>query len=167
MGLFDMFKGDSGEQMTPHLALAIALLYMISADGEIDNEEVGQLLSVLGGESSGNSIGVGANNRQLLEKAQRYARSNNVDKFLADAAPILTDAQKLCILTNLIDSSLADGQPEPEEQVLFDKILRGFGIDEHRFKPFFEVIALKNDRSVFVNQNHPFNQPDYQVKLST
>ena len=35
MGLFDMFKGDSGEKMTPHLAFATGLLYMMSADGEI------------------------------------------------------------------------------------------------------------------------------------
>jgi uncharacterized tellurite resistance protein B-like protein len=56
MGLFDMFKGDSGEKMTPHLAFATALLYMISADGEMDNEEIGHLLSVLGGEDQGNGV---------------------------------------------------------------------------------------------------------------
>ncbi|EIJ43480.1 tellurite resistance protein [Beggiatoa alba B18LD] len=166
MGLFDMFKGDSGAAMTPHLAFATALLYMISADGEIDNEEVGQLLAVLGGENSGGSIGVGANSRQLLESAQRYMRSHSIDDFLAEATPLLSDAQKMCILTNLIDSSLSDGQAEPQEQALFGKILQAFGISEARFTPFFEVIALKNDRSVFTNQSHPKNDPAYQVKLS-
>jgi hypothetical protein len=34
-----------------------------------------------------------------------------------------------------------------------------------RFRPFFEVIVLKNDRSVFTNDHHPKNQPGYQVKL--
>lgn len=68
MGLFDMFKGDTGAQMTPHLAFAASLLYMMSADGEMDNEEVGHLLSVLGGSNDGNgTIGVGANNRALLD----------------------------------------------------------------------------------------------------
>ena len=37
MGLFDMFKSDSGEKLTQHLALATSLLYMMSADGEIDH----------------------------------------------------------------------------------------------------------------------------------
>lgn len=167
MGLFDMFKGDSGEKMTPHLAFATALLYMMSADGEIDNEEIGHLLSVLGGEDQGNGvIGVGAQNQKLLDNAVKYRRKNSVESFLQEASPILSDAQKMCILVNLIDSSLADGTPEQEEQEIFAKFLQAFGISEERFKPFFEVMVLKNDRSVFTNQSHPKNQPGYQVKLS-
>lgn len=167
MGLFDMFKGDSGEKMTPHLAFATALLYMMSADGEIDNEEIGHLLSVLGGEDQGNGvIGVGAQNQKLLDNAVKYRRKNSVESFLQEASPILSDAQKMCILVNLIDSSLADGTPEQEEQEIFAKFLQAFGISEERFRPFFEVMVLKNDRSVFTNQSHPKNQPGYQVKLS-
>jgi hypothetical protein len=165
MGLFDMFKGDT-EEMTPHFALAASLLFMMGADGEYDNEEVGQLLSVLGGEDNGSgSIGVGANNKALLDRAVKYVRKNTVDAFLAEAAPILTDAQKLCILVNAIDSSLSDGQAEKEEQVMLGKMLTAFGISEERFKPFFEVIVLKNDRSVFTNKNHPKNKDGYEVKL--
>ena len=37
MGLFDMFRSDSGETMTPHLAFAISLIYCMGADGEMDN----------------------------------------------------------------------------------------------------------------------------------
>ena len=167
MGLFDMFKGDTGAQMTPHLAFATSLLYMMSADGEMDHEEVGHLLSVLGGSDDGRgNIGVGANNQALLDNALKYRRKNSVETFLTEATPLLSDAQKMCILVNLIDSSLADGQPEPEEQMMFGKFLQAFGVSEERFRPFFEVIALKNDRSVFVNQNHPSNQPGYQVRLS-
>lgn len=166
MGLFDLFKGDSGDKMTPHLAFAASLLYMMGADGEFDNEEVGHLLSVLGGESSGGTIGVGANNRALLESAQKYVRRNSLDTFINEAAPLLTDAQKMCILVNLVDSSLSDGQAEREEQVMFDKFLRGFGISEERFLPFFEVIVLKNDRAVFTVKEHPKNAPGFTVSLS-
>lgn len=167
MGLFDMFKSDSGDKMTPHLAFATSLIYMMSADGEIDHEEIGHLLSVLGGADQGNgTVGVGAQNQALLDSAVKYRRKNSVDTFLQEAAPLLSDAQKMCILVNLIDSSLVDGQPEPEEQVLFGKFLQAFGISEARFRPFFEIIVLKNDRTVFTNQNHPKNDPSYQVKLS-
>jgi hypothetical protein len=166
MGLFDIFKGDkSTEGMTPHFVFATSLLYMMQSDGEMDHEEVGQLLAVLGGEEQNGVIGVGANNRQLLDRALKYIRSNPIEKFLKEAAPVLTDAQKMCILINLVDSSLSDGQPEQEEQQLFAKFLDGFDISEERFTPFFEVIVLKNDRSVFLNQNHPKNQPGYQVSL--
>ncbi|MFD1956932.1 TerB family tellurite resistance protein [Paenibacillus thailandensis] len=166
MGLFDMFKGDRGtEGMTPHFAFAASLLYMMQSDGEMDNEEIGQLLAVLGGESRNGVIGVGANNRALLDRALKYVRSNSIDSFLREAAPTLTDAQKMCILVNLVDSSLADGEPERQEQELFAKFMNAFGVSEERFKPFFEVIVLKNDRSVFINQSHPKNQPGYEVSL--
>lgn len=167
MGLFDMFKSDAGEKMTPHLAFATSLLYMMSADGEIDHEEVGHLLSVLGGQDQGNgTVGVGAQNQALLDSAVKYRRKHSVANFIAEAAPLLSDAQKMCILLNLLDSSLADGQPEPEEQAMFGQFMAGFGITEERFRPFFEVVALKSDRTVFVNQAHPKNQAGYQVKLS-
>jgi uncharacterized tellurite resistance protein B-like protein len=167
MGLFDMFKSDSGDKMSPHLAFATSLLYMMSADGEIDHEEIGHLLSVLGGQDQGNgTIGVGAQNQALLDNAVKYRKKNSVETFLQEATPLLSDAQKMCILVNLIDSSLADGQPEPEEQALFGKFMQAFGINEARFRPFFEVIVLKSDRTVFTNQNHPNNKPGYQVKLA-
>ncbi|HHB93285.1 MAG TPA: TerB family tellurite resistance protein [Thioploca sp.] len=164
MGLFDMFSGDS-EEMTPHFIFATSLIYMIGADGKIENEEVGQLLAVLGGEESGGTIGVGANNRKLLERAYRYQQKNSAEKFLTEAAPLLTDAQKMCILTNILDSSLSDGDAALTEQELFGKFLQAFGISEERFQPFFDVIALKNDRSVFTNNNHPSNQPGHTVEL--
>jgi uncharacterized tellurite resistance protein B-like protein len=166
MGLFSMFKSDKGDQMTPHLAFAISLLYCMSADGEMDNEEVGHLLSVLGGESQGGTIGVGANNRALLDSAMRYVRSNRPDKFLAEATPLLTDAQRMCILMNMVDSALSDGQPEPEEQALIGQFQSAFGITDDRFKPFFDVIVLKHDRSIFLNQSHPMNAPGFQVSIN-
>ena len=166
MGLFDMFRNDTGAEMTPHLAFVISLLYMMSADGEIDKEEVGHLLSVIGGEENNGVIGVGAQNQALLDAALKYRRNNSVDTFLKTATPLLSDAQKMCILINLLDSSLSDGTPEPEEQALFGKFLNSFEITESRFRPFFEVIALKSDRTVFTNKNHRMNQPGFQVKLS-
>lgn len=165
MGLFDMFSGDS-EQMTPHLAFATSLIYMIGADGKVEHEEVGQLLAVLGGEESNGVIGVGANNQQLLDRAFKYQQKHSIEQFLSEATPLLSDAQKMCILTNILDSSLSDGQPAPSEQALFDKFLQAFGVSEERFKPFFEVIVLKNDRTVFTNTEHPFNQPEHRVQLS-
>jgi len=167
MGLFDMFAGDQGQQMTPHLAFATAIVYMMGADGEMDSEEVGFLLSVVGGKSAskGGPIGVGANNRALINKALDYVKRNPPEKFIAQVAPMLTDAQKMCILVNLIDCALADGQPEAEEQQLFGKFLQGFGVPMERFKPFFEVVALKRDSSVFTASNHPKNQWGYQVRL--
>jgi hypothetical protein len=100
-----------------------------------------------------------------LDRAFKYYQKTKVDTFLSEATPVLTDAQKMCMLTNLLDSSLSDGTAAPEEQELFNKFLQAFGISEERFKPFFDVIALKNDRAVFTKTDHPSNQPGYSVQL--
>jgi uncharacterized tellurite resistance protein B-like protein len=166
MGLFDMFKSDAGTEMTPHLAFATSLIYMIAADGKIENEEIGQLLAVLGGEKDASgTIGVGAQNEKLLRSAQRYVESHSVEDFLTEAPPLLTDTQRMCILTNLCDSLLSDGNADPTEQQMFYKFMQAFDVTEERFQPFFEVMMLKNDRSVFTNDSHPKNQPGYEVKL--
>jgi uncharacterized tellurite resistance protein B-like protein len=166
MGLFNMFKSDSGEKMTAHKAFACALIYCMGSDGEMDPEEVGHLLSVLGGSRDGDSIGVGANNKALLDSALKYVRKVQFETFLTEATPVLTPAQRLCVLTNMVDSAMSDGEAEQEEQVLIGKAQQAFGISDEQFRPFFEVIIMKNDRSVFTNPNHPHNQAGYQVKLS-
>jgi uncharacterized tellurite resistance protein B-like protein len=165
MGLFDRFKSDQGQKLTPHLAFATCLIYVMAADGEMDSEEVGHLLSVLGGAREGNAIGVGANNKALLDQAVRTARSKPIEQFLAEATPLLTDAQRMCILLNLIDSAMSDGEAEPEEQHLIGKIQQSFGITDERFAPFFDVLMAKNDRTIFVDADHPHNSPDYRVSL--
>ncbi|MCM3788197.1 TerB family tellurite resistance protein [Domibacillus indicus] len=169
MGLFDMFKGDSTKNdngMNPHFAFATSLLYMMGSDGEFDNEEIGQLLAVLGGKNKGGKVIVGGNNDDLMEKAIKYVQRNSIDQFLKEAAPVLSDAQKMCILVNLVDSSLSDGEAEREEQEMFGKFLSAFEISEERFTPFFEVIMLKNDRAVFLDQNHAKNKPGFEVELT-
>jgi uncharacterized tellurite resistance protein B-like protein len=167
MGLFDMFRSDKGTAMTPHKILAISMLYIMASDGEYDNEEVGQLLSVLGGEERNGVIYVGGNNSNLLDESVRYVKKNSVESFLSEVKSlnILSDAQKVYILCNMLDSSLSDGESESAEQKLFYKFMEAFGISEERLKPFFQVIYLKNDRSIFLNPNNPKNSPDYKVKL--
>ncbi len=157
MGLFDIFK-SSTEELTPPLAFACALLYMIAADGEIEPEEVGHLLTVLGGSRDGKGgIGVGQNNKELLDKALKYCRKSTPDAFIAAANPVLTEAQKYCILINLLDSLLSDGNADPAEQALFNKFLTGWGVSEESFEPAFKVIVTKNDKAVFSQKNHPKN----------
>jgi uncharacterized membrane protein YebE (DUF533 family) len=131
----------------------------------MDNEEIGHLLSVIGGATERGQIGVGANNRALLDQAIRIARTKPVDQFLAEVTPMLTDAQRMCILLNLVDSAMSDGEAEGEEQDLVAKFQRAFGISDERFVPFFEALHAKNDRSVFLNPDHPHNRDGYVVEI--
>ncbi|MCF8165025.1 MAG: TerB family tellurite resistance protein [Sulfuritalea sp.] len=135
MGLFDMFKGSPPE-LTPKLTLAVALLHMIHADGEVEAEEIGQVLQALG------------NDKALFENAGKYAKSNDVDAFLAESAKLLNDDQKLCVLLNLLDSLMADGVAAPQEQSLFSRFMSAYGVSEQTLQPYALGVSVKNNRKV-------------------
>lgn len=136
MGLFDVFKSEP-PKLNARLALPAGLLYMMASDGEIEAEEIGQLQSVVGGD------------QELVNTAIKYLRSVKYEQFLVDAAAILSEQQKMCVLINMADSLLSDGRAEQSEQIAFGKALAQFGITEDRFEPYFEAIAIKNNRSIF------------------
>ena len=79
MGLFDMFKSEP-PKLSPRMALAVGLLYMMASDGQIEQEEIGQLQSVVGGD------------RSLLETAVKYWRAVSFDQFLQAAPGVLMRA---------------------------------------------------------------------------
>jgi uncharacterized tellurite resistance protein B-like protein len=135
MGLFDMFKGSPPE-LTPKLTLAVALLHMIHADGEVEAEEIGQVLQALG------------NDKSLFDNAGKYAKSKDVDTFLAESAALLNAEQKLYVLLNLLDSLTADGVAAPEEQSLFSRFMSAYDINEQALQPYAMGISAKNNRKV-------------------
>ena len=136
MGLFDMFKSEP-LKLTPKLALAVSLVYMMAADGQMEQHEIGHLHSVVGSDDG------------LIETAVKYVRSVRLEQFLADAPAVLNSQQKLCLLINMADSLLSDGRAEQSEQQLFHRALSAFGMTEDSFRPYFETLAIKNNRSVF------------------
>lgn len=159
-------KAEVDTTITPHLAFVVSLLYMIASDGVIQNEEIGQLLAVLGGEEGPDGeMLVGDENEKLLRSAQAYVEEHSIEDFLEEASPMLLDVHKMAILTNICDSLLSDGKAESAEQALFNKFLIAFDVSEERFQPFFEVLILKNDRTVFSYKNHPKRREDYKVNL--
>jgi len=123
-------------ELTPHLALAVALLYMIASDGEIEDQESSQLQSVLGGD------------KEVLRYGLSYVQSVSIEQFLADVPEVLDQKDCLCILTNVCDSLLSDGHADDAELGLFYRMVTAFGLTEKTFEPYFKTIALKNDKTV-------------------
>jgi len=138
MGLFDMFKGGAPLELSPRRALAVSLVYVMAADGELAPEEAGHLISVLGRSAT----------RDELERCFRYARSTPPQQFVAEIAPKLNQQQKLCILLNMIDSAMADGVAEQAERDLIASFQQAFGFDDQTLEPYFRALVGKNDRSV-------------------
>lgn len=138
MGLFDMFKGGAPLEMTPRRALVVSLIYCMGSDGEIDPEEVGHLVSVLGRNAT----------REELDRCFKFARSTPPDNFLQETAPKLNEQQRLCILLNMMDSAMADGEAEQGERDLIARFQQAFGFDDAKLTPFFQALVAKNDRSI-------------------
>jgi uncharacterized tellurite resistance protein B-like protein len=135
MGIFDVFKGQA-PQLTPKIALAVSLLYITSADGVIEDEEIGVLLANLHGD------------KKLLQDAMDYGRLKKFDEFVSAAASLLTDSQKRCILLNLADALLSDGMAASQEKELFDRFLQAWGVAQESIQDELNVIIQKNDHSV-------------------
>ncbi len=136
--MFNMFKSQSPLDLTPRNCLVISLLYCMGSDGELDPEELGHLMSVLGRNTT----------RQQLDALLRYARSTPPQQFLAEATPRLRPDQRLCIVLNMIDSAMADGEAEPGEQRLIMEFSQSFGLSEADLTPHFRTLVAKNDRAV-------------------
>ncbi|MEH3147843.1 MAG: TerB family tellurite resistance protein [Methylobacterium frigidaeris] len=136
--MFNMFKSQNALDLTPRNCLAVSLIYCIGADGELDPEEITHLMSVLGRNAT----------RQQFEAAVRYTRSTQPAQFLAEAAPRLRPEQKLCIVLNMIDSAMADGEAEPAEQQLVMQFAQAFALSEADLTPHFRTLVAKNDRAV-------------------
>jgi uncharacterized membrane protein YebE (DUF533 family) len=137
--MFNLFKSQAPAfDLTPRNCLLGSLLYCMAADGEMDEEEIGHLLSVMGPTGT----------RELLNAALKYCRATPAEQFATAAAARLSPPQKLCILLNMIDSAMSDGEAEPQEQQLVMGFMQAWGITQAEMEPYFRTLAAKNDRAV-------------------
>jgi hypothetical protein len=109
---------------------------MMSVDGDIAKEEIGQINVALRG------------SKEALPAALKYVKQTKFPDFMSQVSPILNHQQKTCILINVADCMLSDGRIDRLEQDLFRRMLKGFGLTEENFKKHFNHLVLKNDRPV-------------------
>lgn len=134
MGLFDMF--GKGVQLTPKLAFACSMIYMVASDGEVSVEEQAYLIMKV-------------KDAETVNKAVKYIKGNSFEQFAKDANGVMNDEQKMCLMINLADLLLADGVADKNEQALFARLLDVFGIKEDAVQPYMATLALKNNTGVF------------------
>ena len=123
--------------LTPYLSMVASILYMMAADGELSEQECSQLQSVVGGDD------------QILRRAVQYVETHSIDTFLSDVPNTLEGDDQFCMLMNVCDSIMADGEMAKEEMILFSRMLNALGQSRETFKPYFQTISIKNKRSVF------------------
>ena len=135
-GFVGMSHGGS-VGLTPYLAMVASILYMMAADRELSEQECSQLQSVVGGDD------------QILHRAVQYVETHSIDHFLSEIPNALEGDDRLCMLMNVCDSIMADGEMAKAEMSLFSRMLNALGHSRETFKPYFQTISIKNKRSVF------------------
>ncbi len=130
--------------LSPHFIFSSAMIYMLTADGVVNDNEVRRLQSSID-EFKG-----------LYEASQKYTRVNRVESFFWDIHGKISNQQAVFILINLFDLLCTDGEIEEHEKELFNRFLSAFKYEENKFKPFSNLIKLKNKklRTTFKEENN-------------
>lgn len=139
MGLFDRLKGQSEIRLTPKAAMLLACISMIAADGDIDEDEVA-IVRRLDGPY------VTSDWEQALSAWKRIGNSTQCAELCAGA---LSNEQRKCVMANLVDIGMADGELAGAEKSLLERYMGLFELDHGFVERLVEIISIKNDRSAF------------------
>ena len=121
-------------ELNPYLILNISLLYMVAADGIIRDEELSILQSVTGADKS------------IINESLKYSQNIKLPDFFDIAPRYLNKKEKLCILLNILDLMLIDGNTAEEELDYFFKLQEVFGFTDELIKPYLSILKLKNNK---------------------
>jgi len=136
MGIFDKLTGKTAT-LTPKSALVLSAITVIAADGVIDEAELNDLAKIVRGD------------RKSIDVAMEVMRANKFPAVIDLVAATLDEKQKLATLAILCDLAMADGVLAGEEKAVLQLYMDKFGIPEAKLQPIVEVIAVKNDFSIF------------------
>jgi len=137
MGLFDKLMGRE-TKLTPKSAFVLAAMTLIAADGQIDEEEIFSLRRLVKGDL------------ESIKTAQKvWQGTPKIQELLPLIADALNSKQREVVIANLIDLAMADGILAKAEKELLGLYLQAFAISEATVKPMIDVVALKNNTSVF------------------
>jgi len=136
MGIFDKLTGKSAT-LTPKSALVLSAITVIAADGVIDEAEINDLAKIVRGD------------KKSIDTAMQVMKANGFPAVIDMVAAVLDEKQKLATLAILCDIAMADGVLAEAEKKILQMYMEKFGVSEATLKPIIEVIATKNDFSIF------------------
>jgi uncharacterized tellurite resistance protein B-like protein len=137
MGIFDKLMGTEDVKLTPKSALALAAMTIIGVDGVIDDDEIASLSRIVRGD------------QDSFDKAFKLYKDISFEKCVSLVSSILDQKQKIAVVAILLDIAMADGILAGAEKELMELYIESFQIPENILKSIVEIIALKNDFSIF------------------
>lgn len=138
MGIFDKLMGSKDIKLTSKGALALAAMTMIAIDGSIEDAEVDTLLRITRGDN------------QAFDSALKVYKDRPVADCVQLVSSTLVDQkQRIATIAILLDIAMTDGMLAGAEKDLTMAYINAFQVSEEIVKDIAEVVALKNDFSVF------------------
>lgn len=137
MGIFDKLAGVKEAQLTPKAALALAAMTIIGIDGAIEEEELDALKKIVRGD------GV------AFEQAYKVYKDRSIQECVQLVGKALDEKQKVAVIANLLDIAMADGMLAGAEKDLMMLYVDSFKISEDILNDIVDMIAIKNDFSIF------------------
>lgn len=130
------------DELNPKLILAISLLHMANANGDIANEQMMYLMTVLHGDN------------KLISEANNYIKRSiqigrTLQDFLDEARIILNKEQIEFLIINMIDIMLSDSNCDVHEERLLGFYLDSFDFNHEKYTNFKEMIFKKNNYDIF------------------
>jgi uncharacterized tellurite resistance protein B-like protein len=137
MGIFDKLRGSKTIQLTPKTALIAAVISVIASDGVLDEAELGDLAKIARGD------------KKAVDDAVQVLQGSSIQETTDLVAKCLNEKQRMAAMAILLDIAMADGILAGNEQKILQQYMEKFGISESAIRPLIDIIALKNDFSVF------------------
>lgn len=138
MGFFDKLAGNKEVALTPQAGLLLAAITMVSADGDVDDDELAIIRRLDG---SGTTV--------AWETAVKTWKARSSAECVALATAAMNPKQRLMAMANLIDIAMADGGLAGAEKTLLEAYVTAFGCSGAEVQKIVEVVSLKNDKSIF------------------
>lgn len=129
-------RPEQVNSLTPAMAHAVNVLWMLATSGRLDRREVKILPTLLkGGDLT-------------LLHAVNYVQSRSLDVFLSESPGLLTEREKFFILSNLFDMIPHEATEDHHEKRLLSTVMEAYAIPRTDFSMFEQVLAIKKTHPV-------------------
>jgi uncharacterized tellurite resistance protein B-like protein len=145
MGLFDKVFSNNAVPTSPFTDprdAFFAILYAcMSADGNIDDEEIAALVALTRQKALFRGVDVLAMYRRIAPKAIALGARKET---IAQAAPYVPAELRATLFANCVDFAASDGVVGAAEQAILEQLAQALGLDEQQSHQIIEVIIIKN-----------------------
>lgn len=119
-----------GRSVTPEVRAYLETMMMLSlADGEVEDEEIQDLAVTIARHPKMRDLG----DRQVIDtliKSWKEIEKQGMDRRMREIAGMLSHDQRIDAIGMAISVASSDGQIEPEEMSVLQKLQKSFGLSD-------------------------------------